>query len=115
MGNTIIPLGNGGDEGTSLWMKAALIAIDEEHYRKVANAKGIDTRTYTSRQHQDYLKPDAACWSVKSSALLRWWQMPPSRVLTLNPLPYKTSCKKCVACFCCKAAVPAALQQRKVA
>ncbi|MEH2160942.1 MAG: XisI protein [Nostoc sp.] len=37
------------------------------------------------------------------------------RVLTLNPLPYKTSCKKCVACFCCKAAVPAALQQRKVA
>ncbi|MEH2161868.1 MAG: hypothetical protein V7K38_12675 [Nostoc sp.] len=41
--------------------------------------------------------------------------MPPARVLTLNPLPYKTSCKKCVACFCCKAAVPAALQQRKVA
>jgi len=49
MGNTIIPLGKSGDEGTSLWMKAALIAIDEERYRKVANAKDIDTRTYTSR------------------------------------------------------------------
>ncbi|MHC5861025.1 hypothetical protein [Nostoc sp.] len=41
------------DEGTSRWwMKAAGIAIDEEHYRKVANAKDIDRRTYTSRQHQ---------------------------------------------------------------
>ncbi|WP_152592011.1 hypothetical protein [Nostoc sphaeroides] len=58
MGNTIIPLGDGGDEGTSRWMKAAGIAIDEEHYRKVANAKDIDSRTYTSRQHQDYLKPE---------------------------------------------------------
>ncbi|MGF1938805.1 MAG: plasmid replication protein, CyRepA1 family [Nostoc sp. ChiQUE02] len=58
MGNTIIPLGNGSDEGTSRWMKAAGIAIDEEHYRKVANAKDIDRRTYTSRQHQDYLKPE---------------------------------------------------------
>ncbi|MEH1912970.1 hypothetical protein [Nostoc sp.] len=58
MGNTIIPLGDGGDEATSRWMKAAGIAIDEEHYRKVANAKDIDRRTYTSRQHQDYLKPE---------------------------------------------------------
>lgn len=58
MGNTIIPLGDGGDEATSRWMKAAGIAIDEEHYRLVANAKDIDRRTYTSRQHQDYLKPE---------------------------------------------------------
>ncbi|MCC5633189.1 hypothetical protein LC613_37445 [Nostoc sphaeroides CHAB 2801] len=58
MGNTIIPLGDGGDEGTSRWMKAAGITIDEEHYRKVANAKDIDRRTYNSRQHQDYLKPE---------------------------------------------------------
>ncbi|MCC5669717.1 DUF3854 domain-containing protein [Nostoc sp. CHAB 5784] len=58
MGNTIIPLGDGGDEATSRWMKAAGIAIDEEHYRKVANAKDIDRRTYNSRQHQDYLKPE---------------------------------------------------------
>ncbi|MCC5622109.1 hypothetical protein [Nostoc sp. CHAB 5715] len=58
MGNTIIPLGNGGDEGTSRWMKAQGIAIDEEHYRLVANAKDIDRRTYNSRQHQDYLKPE---------------------------------------------------------
>ncbi|AUB44798.1 Superfamily II DNA or RNA helicase (plasmid) [Nostoc flagelliforme CCNUN1] len=58
MGNTIIPLGDGGDESTSRSLKAAGIAIDEEHYRKVANAKDIDSRTYTSRQHQDYLKPE---------------------------------------------------------
>jgi hypothetical protein len=58
MGNTIIPLGDGGDEATSRWMKAAGIAIDEEHYRKVANAKDIDRRTYAARQHQDYLKPE---------------------------------------------------------
>ncbi len=58
MGNTIIPLGDGGDEATSRWMKVAGIAIDEEHYRKVANAKDIDRRTYNSRQHQDYLKPE---------------------------------------------------------
>ncbi|MEH1828172.1 MAG: hypothetical protein V7L22_23025 [Nostoc sp.] len=58
MGNTIVPLGNGSDEGTSRWMKAAGIAINEEHYRKVANAKDIDRRTYTSRQHQNYLKPE---------------------------------------------------------
>ncbi|MCC5650018.1 hypothetical protein LC609_09245 [Nostoc sp. XA013] len=57
MGNTIVPVGNGGDERTSRWMKAAGIAIHEEHYRKMANAKDIDRRTYTSRQHQDYLKP----------------------------------------------------------
>lgn len=49
---------NGSDEGTSRWMKAAGIAIDEEHYRKVANPKDIDRRTYNSRQHQDYLKPE---------------------------------------------------------
>ncbi|QFS51878.1 plasmid replication protein, CyRepA1 family [Nostoc sphaeroides] len=58
MGNTIVPVGDGSDEGTSRWMKAAGIAIDEEHYRKVANAKDIDRRTYNSRQHQDYLKPE---------------------------------------------------------
>ncbi|NDJ25904.1 hypothetical protein GS682_30820 [Nostoc sp. B(2019)] len=58
MGNTIIPAGDSSDEGASRWMKAALIAIDEEHYRKVANALDIDRRTYTSRQHQDYLKPE---------------------------------------------------------
>ncbi|MCC5669008.1 DUF3854 domain-containing protein [Nostoc sp. CHAB 5784] len=58
MGNTIVSLGDGGDEATSRWMKAAGIAIDEEHYRKVANAKDIDRRTYNSRQHQDYLKPE---------------------------------------------------------
>jgi DDE_Tnp_1-associated len=39
-------------------MKAAGIAIDQEHYRKGANAKDIDLKTYTSRQHQDYLKPE---------------------------------------------------------
>ncbi|NJR76872.1 MAG: hypothetical protein HC773_31705 [Scytonema sp. CRU_2_7] len=39
-------------------MKAAGIAIDEEHYHQVANAKDIDLRTYTSRQHQNYLKPE---------------------------------------------------------
>jgi Domain of unknown function (DUF3854) len=58
MGNKIVPVGDGGDEGASRWMKAAGIAIDEEHYGKVANAKDIDRRTYNSRQHQDYLKPE---------------------------------------------------------
>lgn len=58
MGNTIAPVGDATDEGASRWMKAAGIAIDSEHYRKVANAKDIDRRTYTSRQHQDYLKPE---------------------------------------------------------
>jgi hypothetical protein len=58
MGNTIVPVGDAADEGASRWMKAAGIAIDEEHYRKVANAKDIDRRTYNSRQHQDYLKPE---------------------------------------------------------
>ncbi|WP_375505222.1 plasmid replication protein, CyRepA1 family [uncultured Nostoc sp.] len=58
MGNTIVPVGDATDEGASRWMKAAGIAIDEEHFRKVANAKDIDRRTYTARQHQDYLKPE---------------------------------------------------------
>ncbi|MBE8988801.1 DUF3854 domain-containing protein [Nostoc sp. LEGE 12450] len=58
MGNTIAPVGDATDEGASRWMKAAGIAIDEEHYRKVANAKDIDRRTYAARQHQDYLKPE---------------------------------------------------------
>jgi hypothetical protein len=58
MGNRIISAGDGGDESASRWMKAAGIAIDEEHYGKVANAKDIDRRTYNSRQHQDYLKPE---------------------------------------------------------
>ncbi|MEH2003145.1 MAG: hypothetical protein V7L00_31200 [Nostoc sp.] len=48
MGNTIIPLGNGGDESASRWMKAQGIAIDSEHFRKVANAKDIDRRTQYS-------------------------------------------------------------------
>ena len=39
MGNTIIPLGNGGDEGTPQWMKSAGIAIDEQHFCKVARVK----------------------------------------------------------------------------
>ncbi|QSJ20430.1 hypothetical protein JYQ62_18070 [Nostoc sp. UHCC 0702] len=58
MGNTIIPAGDGADEGASQWMKAAGVAIDEEHYRKVADAKDIDRATYNTRQHQDYLKPE---------------------------------------------------------
>ncbi|MCW5318483.1 DUF3854 domain-containing protein [Nostoc sp. KVJ3] len=60
MGNTIAPVGDATDEGASRWMKAAGIAIDEEHFRKVANAKDIDRRTYAARQHQDYLKPEEA-------------------------------------------------------
>ncbi|WP_375501693.1 hypothetical protein [uncultured Nostoc sp.] len=48
MGNTIIPLGNGGDEVTSQWIKAAGIAIDEQHFCKVANVKDIDRKTYTT-------------------------------------------------------------------
>jgi hypothetical protein len=60
MGNTIVPAGDGVDDGAQKWMKAAGVAIDEEHYRKVANAKDIDRRTYTARQHQDYLKPEEA-------------------------------------------------------
>lgn len=60
MGNTIISAGDGVDDTASRWMKAAGIAVDSEHYRKVANAKDIDRRTYTSRQHQDYLKPEEA-------------------------------------------------------
>ena len=58
MGNTIAPVGDATDEGASRWMKAAGIAIDEEYYDKVANAKDIDRRTYAARQHQDYLKPE---------------------------------------------------------
>jgi Domain of unknown function (DUF3854)/Origin of replication binding protein len=58
MGNTIIPVGDGVDEGTSRWMKAQGIALDWEHYTKVANAKDIDKKTYTNRLHQDYLKPE---------------------------------------------------------
>ncbi|MEH2067735.1 MAG: hypothetical protein V7K47_06135 [Nostoc sp.] len=51
-------VGDAADEGASQWMKATGIAINEEHYRQVASAKDIDRRTYTSRQHQDYLKPE---------------------------------------------------------
>jgi hypothetical protein len=58
MGNTIVSADDSADEGAQKWMKAAGIAIDEEHYHQVANAKDIDLRTYTSRQHQDYLKPE---------------------------------------------------------
>ncbi|MEH2347583.1 MAG: bifunctional DNA primase/helicase, partial [Nostoc sp.] len=60
MGNTIISAGDGTDDTASRWMKAAGIAVDSEHYRKVANAKDIDRRTYAARQHQDYLKPEEA-------------------------------------------------------
>jgi hypothetical protein len=60
MGNTIVSAGDGVDDGAHKWIKAAGVAIDEEHYRKVANAKNIDRRTYTARQHQDYLKPEEA-------------------------------------------------------
>ena len=74
MGNTIVPVGDGGDEGTSRWMKAAGIAINEEYYRKVANAKDIGRRTYTSRQHQDYLKPEEGggfgVWEVPHTGYL---------------------------------------------
>lgn len=58
MGNTIIPVGDGVNEGARQWMKAAGIALDWEHYTKVANAKDIDKRTYTARQQKDYLKPE---------------------------------------------------------
>ncbi|MBD2472011.1 DUF3854 domain-containing protein [Nostoc sp. FACHB-145] len=60
MGNTIVPAGDTPDEWAARWMKAAGNAIDQEHYRNVANAKDIDRRTYTARQHQDYLKPEEA-------------------------------------------------------
>ncbi|MBD2451246.1 DUF3854 domain-containing protein [Nostoc sp. FACHB-152] len=60
MGNTIVPAGDTPDEWAARWMKAAGNAIDQEHYQKVANAKDIDRKTYTSRQHQDYLKPEEA-------------------------------------------------------
>ncbi|OYD97357.1 hypothetical protein CDG76_00160 [Nostoc sp. 'Peltigera membranacea cyanobiont' 210A] len=39
-----IPVGDGASEGASRWMKAAGIAIDEEHYRKVANLKRNGTK-----------------------------------------------------------------------
>ncbi|WP_258169536.1 MULTISPECIES: hypothetical protein [Nostoc cyanobionts] len=42
MGNTIVPMGNGGDESASRWMKAAGIAIDEEHYVSVTCNRQID-------------------------------------------------------------------------
>jgi hypothetical protein len=58
MGNTIIPAGDGSDDGAARWMKAAGDALDWEHCNKVANAKDIDRRTYNSRQNQDYLKPE---------------------------------------------------------
>jgi hypothetical protein len=59
------------NDGAQKWMKAAGIAIDEEHYRNVANAKDIDRRTYNSRQHQDYLKPEEAleCTSLQTEVL----------------------------------------------
>jgi hypothetical protein len=58
MGNTIIPAGDGSDDGAARWIKAAGDALDWEHCNKVANAKDIDRRTYNSRQNQDYLKPE---------------------------------------------------------
>ncbi|WP_193199948.1 plasmid replication protein, CyRepA1 family [Nostoc sp. MG11] len=58
MGNTIIPVGDSSDDGAARWIKAAGVALDWEHCTKVANTKDIDRRTYTSRQHQDYLKPE---------------------------------------------------------
>lgn len=58
MGNTIIPAGDNENVGASRWMKAAGIAIGEEHYRQVADAKDIDRKTYTASLPQDYLKPE---------------------------------------------------------
>ncbi|MBD2682404.1 MULTISPECIES: plasmid replication protein, CyRepA1 family [Nostoc] len=58
MGNTIVCAGDGTDEAALHLMKAAGNTIDSEHYRKVANAKDIDRKTYNARQHQDYLKPE---------------------------------------------------------
>jgi hypothetical protein len=60
MGNTIIPAGDGSDDGAARWMKAAGDVLSWEHCTKVANAKDIDRRTYNSRQNQDYLKPEEA-------------------------------------------------------
>ncbi|BAZ33851.1 hypothetical protein NIES4074_63650 (plasmid) [Cylindrospermum sp. NIES-4074] len=60
MGNTIVSAGDDMDEAARRLMKAAGTAIDAEHYRNVANAKDIDRKTYTARQHQDYLKPEEA-------------------------------------------------------
>ncbi|MBD2302785.1 plasmid replication protein, CyRepA1 family [Nostoc sp. FACHB-190] len=60
MGNTIVSAGDNMDEAARHLMKAAGNAIDAEHYRNVANAKDIDRKTYTARQHQDYLKPEEA-------------------------------------------------------
>ncbi|BAT56615.1 hypothetical protein NOS3756_56270 (plasmid) [Nostoc sp. NIES-3756] len=60
MGNTIVSAGDSTDEAARHLMKAAGNAIDAEHYRQVANAKDIDRKTYTARQHQDYLKPEEA-------------------------------------------------------
>ncbi|TBR56503.1 bifunctional DNA primase/helicase [Westiellopsis prolifica IICB1] len=60
MGNTIIPVGDGVNEEASRWMKAIGVALDWEHYTKVANAKDIDKKTYTARLSQDYLKPEEA-------------------------------------------------------
>jgi hypothetical protein len=60
MGNTIIPAGDGSDDGAARWIKAAGDVLSWEHCQKVANAKDIDRRTYESRQNQDYLKPEEA-------------------------------------------------------
>ncbi|MEH1971314.1 hypothetical protein [Nostoc sp.] len=42
MGNIIVPV----EDSASHWMKVLDIAIDEENYRKIANAKDINRRTY---------------------------------------------------------------------
>ncbi|MBD2492110.1 plasmid replication protein, CyRepA1 family [Aulosira sp. FACHB-615] len=60
MGNTIVSAGDNMDEAARRLMKAVGNAIDAEYYRNVANAKDIDRKTYTARQHQDYLKPEEA-------------------------------------------------------
>ncbi|NDJ25570.1 DUF3854 domain-containing protein [Nostoc sp. B(2019)] len=58
MGNTIIPAGDGSDDGAARWIKAAGDVLSWEHCNKVSNAKDIDKRIYDSRQNQDYLKPE---------------------------------------------------------
>lgn len=49
MGKAIIPVGDGADKGISQWMKTVGVAINEEHYRQVVDAKDIDTKTYARR------------------------------------------------------------------
>lgn len=58
MDNSIIMLGDSANDRTAAWMKAAGIALDQEHSTKVANAKDIDSTTYQKRLLQDYWTPE---------------------------------------------------------